>query len=98
MKAKLLLFVSVCGLISCNREELTSFSSANNKYEDTDLKAGTAVNWYLTKADGSVKFAQQSALSWTTATNSYPSITLTRVRNTRQWMALDLRSPRAAQK
>lgn len=40
------------------------------------MKAETTVNWYLTQSDESVKFTQQSALSWTTASNSYPNITV----------------------
>lgn len=76
MKAKLLWAAAIVlwSLAACNKEDLSS--SDVRKGETTGLKAGTAVNWYLTRADGSIKFTQQSSLNWTTATNSYPSITL----------------------
>ncbi len=56
---------------ACKKENLFT-----NDKEKIFQKAGTAVEWYLTQANGNVKFVKQSALNWTTSSNSYPSITL----------------------
>ncbi len=56
-------------ITSCSKEDYESKNKAS-------VKAGSAVTWYLTKADGSVKFTQQTALNWTTTPNSYPNISV----------------------
>lgn len=59
-------------VVSCQKESEDPLVSTSSG----DLKAGSAVAFYLTNKDGSKKFAQQTSLNWTTTSNSYPSITV----------------------
>lgn len=59
---------------SCSKEE---FEKPEVTGTNADFKAATtSATFYLTNTDGSAKFAKQTNLNWTTASNSYPSITV----------------------
>lgn len=57
--------------MNCNRTSASGWETFNYSY-----LGAASVNYYLTNADGSSKFAQQSPLAWGTSANSYPSITV----------------------
>ncbi|MBN1410134.1 MAG: hypothetical protein JW969_04765 [Spirochaetales bacterium] len=54
----------------------TQPATQTNTPTPTTNSGGGTVTFYMTNANGSAKFAQQSSLSWSTASNSNPTITL----------------------